>query len=441
MPMQIVLTSPLTGAVTGSIRPDLQTGTVSPQNQTRQTATAMNTGWMAYSTLPLIARLLQQIGQQQGSTAGSAASSGSSGSTTTQTDSGSSSSGSATSSGSTPASSTPLTLTATETSLLTGIYGADSSGNSPAGQTLSVLDGSKPDQRLSEGDTLLLKNADGQETLRKTLTTTDLYDLRFRENMTRTASTLGSGWAFSEQLVHINGGELTQPTTGSDGQTATETVLERNNFWEVVQRGANRYLLMRQTDEAGNPVKAADAINDVFTNRQNYAFDCATPMRLLNLKATLDTIGPEDFNRQAGRLQLSSWYDQHDSSSFDGGFIAKSRTTTQAGVITVNGTSNLKGETALFDTSQGDSLRPGNAYYFDLPGDNKSASQGWNAVYLGRNSDGSYRFWSTNVGTVDLTFRAGSWIPQGAFEGYYLGAVNVSPNTTRLQNWDSSRSV
>ena len=238
------------------------------------------------------------------------------------------------------------------------------------------------------------KDAAGNGTSRKTLSSADLYDLRFRENISKRPR-LGSGWGFSEKLVHINGGELAQPETrtytGSNGQSATETVLERNNFWEVVQRGANRYLLMRETDPVGNPVKAADALNDVFNNRQDYAFDCATPMRLLNLKATLDTIGTEDFNQQAGRLQLSSWYDQHDSSGFDGGFIAKTRTA-QAGEISVNGVSNLQGETALFDTAKGDSLRPGNAYYFDLPGDKTSASQGWNSIYLGRNDNGSYRF-------------------------------------------------
>lgn len=197
------------------------------------------------------------------------------------------------------------------------------------------------------------------------------YDLRFRENMVKTANNLGAGWAFSEDLVHINNGELTQPKTRSytsiNGQAATETVLERNNLWEVVQRGANRYLLMRETDNAGQPVKPSDAINDVFNNRQDYAFDCASPMRLLNLKATLETIGIDDFDSHAGRLQVSSWYDKDDSSGFDGGFSTTVRTTTQSGEFAVNGVSNLKGETALFDPTKGDALKPGSAYYFDLP--------------------------------------------------------------------------
>lgn len=270
------------------------------------------------------------------------------------------------------------------------------------------------------------------------------YDQRFRDNMVKTAGSLGEGWTFTEDLVQIKGGKLpqaeTRPYTAINGQQATETVLERNNYWEVVQRGSNRYLLMRATDNSGQAVKPSDAINDVFNNRQHYAFDCASPMRLLNLKATLDTIGADDFDNKAGRLQISSWYDQHDSSGFDGGFTTKVRTA-QAGEITVNGVSNLQGETALFDPNKGDTLTPGGAYYFDLPGDKQSASQGWNAVYLGRNDDGSYHFWSSSVGNVNVTFGDNNWLPQGNFKGYYLGAVNVNPNIARLQNWDTNRSV
>ena len=136
----------------------------------------------------------------------------------------------------------------------------------------------------------------GQQIGEPTPPTSDaVYEQRFRDNMVKTASSLGDGWTFSEKLVQINQGELAQPEirtyTSANKQTATETVLERNDYWEVVQRGSNRYLLMRNTDSSGQPVKPSDAINDVFNNRQDYAFDCASPLRLLNLKATLDTIG------------------------------------------------------------------------------------------------------------------------------------------------------
>ncbi len=412
MPVTTIISIPISGQVSGSPS--------QPAQARESNFTSLSTGLVGYAALPMIALLLKQIGQpQNGSSAGSP-------------------------SQPTAPEPAPLTLSDSEASILSGTHAADSQGNIPAGQSVAVLDGSHADQRLSEGDTLIVRNAAGNETSRQTLTSTDLYDLRFRENMVNTADSLDEGWAFSEKLVQINGGELAQPETraytSSDGQSSTETVLERNNYWEVVQRGANRYLLMRETDDAGQPVRPSEALNDVFNNRQNYAFDCASPMRLLNLKATLDTIGTDDFDSHAGRLQVASWYDQHDSSGFDGGFVSKVRTA-QAGDITIDGISNLQGETALFDTAKGDALLPGASYYFDLPGDKQSAVQGWNAIYLGRNDDGSYRFWSTNMGRVNVNFGDNSWLPQDTFKGYYLGAVNANPNIERLKSWDTNRSV
>lgn len=422
MPLPIVSATQTSGQaqVSASISSAFLARTSTIQQQARESSfNKLPTGLPSFTAPSMMSSLLQKISQQIGGQA-------SSGSETL------------------PPQPAPVPLSDTEKSTLLGTYAADSQGNIPAGQAVTVLDGDNADQRLSEGDTLVVSNAAGAETSRKTLAATDLYELRFRENMVTTASSLGAGWDFSEDLVHINGGELTQTETRSytsaSNQTATETVLERNNYWEVVQRGSNRYLLMRETDNAGQTIKPSDAINDVFNNRQDYAFDCASPLRLLNLKATLDTIGTDDFDSHAGRLQISSWYDKDDSSGFDGGFNTKVRTA-QAGEVNVDGVSNLQGETALFDTAKGDALIPGSAYYFDLPGDNKSASQGWNAVYLGRNDDGSYRFWSTNIGNVDIRFGENSWLPQDTFKGYYLGAVNVNPNSERLQSWDSNRSV
>ncbi|MEZ5452178.1 MAG: hypothetical protein R3E93_05060 [Thiothrix sp.] len=418
MPTGIALSAPVSQLGTLGASSSLLGG--SRQTQAREGSSGQPfNSLLGSAILPLIALLLQRMGQQQQQ----------------QTDDGGTPA---------PAEPEPLTLSESEQAILSGIHTSSSDGSAPTGQTASVLDGANADHRLSAGDTLVIRDAAGNETSRETLDSADMYDLRFRENMLKTVSTLGDGWAFSEDLVQITGGELQQPETrnytSSSGQTTTETVLGRNNYWEVVQRGSNHYLLMRETDNAGNPVQASDAINDVFANRQDYAFDCATPMRLLNLKATLDTIGEDDFNSHAGRLLLSSWYDQHDNSSFDGGFISKVRTA-QAGEISVNGVSNLQGETALFNPVKGDALTPGAAYYFDLPGDQESAVQGWNAIYMGRNNDGSHRFWSTNIGAVDINFQGDAWQPQGAFEGYYLGAVNVNPNTSRLQSWDTNRSV
>lgn len=342
----------------------------------------------------------------------------------------------------TPQPATELNLSQEEQNIFLNLHAADQRASIPNGYTAHVTDTNRS-QNLNTGDQLVIKNANGETISTKTLEKSDMYDLRFRQNMLQTVETLGSGWEFTNDLVGIKNNSINTPETrsySSNGYTGIETVLERNNYWEVVQRGSNRYLVMRDMDNQGQTIKPSTALNDIFQNRDNYAFDCATPMRLLNLKATLDTIGAEDFDQQAGKLTLSSWYDQHDNSHFDGGFVVDSRTA-RAGDINVNGTLNLNGETALFDPNKGDRLQPGAAYYFDLPGDNSSAVQGWNAIYTGRTDSGAYRFWSSNMGMVEVRFENNSWIPQGAFNGYYLGAVTTKPDTQHLQSWDRTPSV
>lgn len=332
---------------------------------------------------------------------------------------------------------TPLNLSQTEHSILKSSF-ADTQSK------VRVMDGNNQDGKLSVGDTLIIQNQSGQELKRSTLTSNDLYELRFRENMLKNGLSIESGWEFTDKLVSIKNASLAKPETrqftGANGQSGTEQVLERNQFWEVIERDDNRYLLMRTRNDLGQPIQAADAINDIFTHREGYAFDCASPMSLLNLKSSLDTIGTTDFNRNAGQLMLSSWFDQYDSSNFDGGYIAQVRTA-NAGEININGIRNLGGETALFDPNKGDKLIPGNAYYFDLPGDNSTAVQGWNALYLGENKDGGHDFWSSSIGQISVNFTNNSYLATGQLSGYYLGAVVSDPNTARLQAWDDDNSV
>lgn len=332
---------------------------------------------------------------------------------------------------------TPLNLSESEQKILTSSF-------TDTKNKVLVLDGNTQDGKLSVGDTLIVQNQAGQELERNILTNHDIYELRFRENMLKNGLAIENGWEFTDQLISIKNAELPIPETrsfkGANGQLGTELVLERNQFWEVVERDNNRYLLMRTSNEQGQTIQASDALNDIFNHRDSYAFDCASPMSLLNLKSSLDTIGVEDFNRNAGQLMLASWFDQYDSSNFDGGYIAQVRTA-NAGEITINGVRNLAGETALFDPTKGDKLIPGNAYYFDLPGDNSSAFQGWNALYLGENEEGSHDFWSNSIGQITVDFTNNSYLTTGQLSGYYLGAVVSDPNTTRLQAWDNDKSV
>jgi hypothetical protein len=261
--------------------------------------------------------------------------------------------------------------------------------------------------------------------------------------MLKNGAAIGEGWEFSEQLISLKNAALTEPEsrsfTGANGSSGTELVVERNQFWEVVERDNNRYLLMRTADAQNQPILASDALNDIFNQRDQYAFDCASPMSLLNLKSSLDTIGADDFNKNAGQLMLSSWFDQYDASQFDGGYISEVRTA-NAGEISINGIRNLAGETALFDPSKGDKLIAGNAYYFDLPGDTSSAQQGWNALYLGQNAAGGHDFWSNSIGQITVNFESGNYLTAGLLTGYYLGAVVSAPNTERLKAWDTDQS-
>lgn len=329
-----------------------------------------------------------------------------------------------------------LPLSGAQTNILQSMFMSDNRGLPVAGNKLTVQDNG--DGRLSVGDIVNVTNGTGAQVAQKNLTSTDVYDVLFRENMVKNINSIGNGWGFTDKLVAIRNSDLSRPYSRySNG--GWENVTGRNNYWEVVNRGGNNYLMMRQTDNAGNPVKASDALTDLFKNKQNYMFDCATPMTVLNLKSTLDTIGANDFNTRAGRLILSSWFDPYDTSRNDGGYIAKVRTA-PANTITVNGVSNLAGETALFDTSLGDKLIPGGAYYFDKPGDVTSANQGWNAIYLGKTNSG-YQFWSSALGPINVNFNNGTWIPSSGYNGYYLGGVMANTNTNRLQAWDLNRSI
>lgn len=334
-------------------------------------------------------------------------------------------------------SSTPLNLSQTEKSILQGSFGGTQT-------KLQVLDGANQDGQLTVGDTLIIQNENGQELKRSTLSSNDIYDLRFRENMLKNGLAVETGWEFTDQLVSIKDAALAKPElrefANANGSTSTERVLERNQFWEVVERDGNRYLLMRTSNDQNQAVQASDAINDLFNHREAYAFDCASPMSVLNLKASLDTIGTADFNRNAGQLMISSWFDQYDNSQFDGGYIAQVRTAA-AGEVNINGVRNLAGETALFDPNKGDKLIPGNAYYFDLPGDNTSSVQGWNALYLGQDTEGHHQFWSSSIGKISIDFANNTYLTAGQLSGYYLGAVVSDPNTSRLQAWDDDGSV
>ncbi|WP_240628567.1 protein-glutamine gamma-glutamyltransferase [Bacillus salacetis] len=59
-------------------------------------------------------------------------------------------------------------------------------------------------------------------------------------------------------------------------------------------------------------VNPSDAITDIFTNSQQYAFECATACVILFYHAVLKTISRPDFNRLFQNLYLYSWHTDPD---------------------------------------------------------------------------------------------------------------------------------
>lgn len=338
-------------------------------------------------------------------------------------------------------------LTNTQQTLLRDLYVSDHMGHVPDDYTFSVRDwyyGS--DNKLGVGDVLLVRNGAGQVVDYQFMNQSDIYNINYRESLVNNVNQVGKGWGFTPDLVDMPNNKLDAPVERyywSGYGYGKETLVAQNDYWDIVERNGNKMMVQRYYDDQGRRINASDAIRDVFNNPQDYAFDCATPMPLLNMKTTLDVIGDADFNQRAGQLLFSSWYDKYDNSYFDGGYNIDRVSSIGAGQITVNNRENLEGEMGMFDPAKGDKLVLGGVYYFEKPGDNTSALQGWNTVYLGANADGSHRFWATSIGAVDVNFRDGSYITSdtnSAFRGHYLGSANIGINHNRLSNWDSDGS-
>lgn len=337
-----------------------------------------------------------------------------------------------------------VTLSESEKNVVYGLYAADKSGNIDPTTSIVVLDGNNDDKKLNVGDSVVIKAADGSIISKREISVDDLYKIRFRQRLIQYSEPMvRGGWRFDTEVVNITNSALIIPFTRPiEGGNGTEKVLKKDAFWEVVERNGNRMLLQRTSNDNGQPILASEALKHLYQNNLQYSFDCASPISILNLMATLGTVGEDDFNKNAGRLLISSWLDPYDAqSNFDGGFLQRGRAA-EANAVTVDGHSNLAGELALFDTEQGDELRPGSTYYFDKPGDNSSAFQGWNAIYLGKDEENIAKFWVPSLGVKHVKFKEGTWIPEeGTFKGYYLGSIVGSPDYLRLEDWDNDSSV
>ena len=189
-----------------------------------------------------------------------------------------------------------------------------------------------------------------------------------------------------------------------------------------------QFLKVRQTDDQGNPINPSDAINDLFNSKDQYILDCATPIHILSLKAKLDTVGADDFNKSYQGLSLHSHFDGADTNgdTFDSGF-QKSVTFAQPG----NADGAIPGvEFTRFDGAS-DKLVPGEWRYFEKAGDDSSATQGTNRIYLGPGANGQENFWVIGGGVESFDI---SRPPLGE----YLTSLKGSPDINQLMAIDKT---
>ena len=311
-----------------------------------------------------------------------------------------------------------------QSTVAAGLFGAN-------GSTVSIRDtGAGGTGKISAGDTVVIRNAQGVET-KKVLSQAEAYDVNFRSNVLNAAKLASDpAWDFTEKIVEMPKNELNPPevrTTQVNGQNVQQKVLARDSKWEVLeQRGDDgknfQFLKIRSTDDNGNPVKPSDAINDLFANKDKFVFDCATPVRILNLKAQLDTVGADDFDAANQGLALHSHFDSNDKNgdAFDSGFDK---------TVTLAAAGNADGATPGVEFSRfnpsNDRLVPGEWRYFEGPGDDTTSSQGTNRIYLGPAANGKASFYEIGGGIVDINLNNPPL-------GEYLSSLRGSTPTDEL---------
>ncbi len=216
---------------------------------------------------------------------------------------------------------------------------------------------------------------------------TDL-DQQYRANVVRAAEQAGDGWAFEA--------------------SPTPLLLGPSDYWQMGSRE-----LDGQTQRVLELKPGADpsgAVQDLYLNRQSYAFDCATAVRAVSLKGELDTVGSEAFDRSHSDLFLFGHHDSVDGNQDSGAWRISAGPSVDYGA---------GAELGAFDPTS-DRLQPGELRYFENPGDTTTENQGWNVIYLGQDGRGQDRFWRTGG---EFT---------GGIEGQYLSNLRGTPDLAQL---------
>jgi hypothetical protein len=265
---------------------------------------------------------------------------------------------------------------------------------------------------VSAGDIVQVTNDRGEVT-RTALTREQAIDFNQRSNVVATAlRSQPPPWQFTGNTTPVLKDDRGRP-------------VQSNEFWEFKE--------MNGTDVNGRPAKVkylqiregvdpARAVDDLYKNPKRYEFDCATAVRVVNLKATLDTVGADDFNASHNQLMLYGRWDQRDGGALDGGW------TTQRFAQERNG------EFGKFDPASGDRLVPGDWRWYEREGDTTTASQGWNVIYLGKDENGKDQFWRTMSGTFtdSQPGEVGGRVFGDGIAGEYLAGIRGTTDINAL---------
>ncbi|KIY21707.1 hypothetical protein [Mesobacillus subterraneus] len=140
-------------------------------------------------------------------------------------------------------------------------------------------------------------------------------------------------------------GNIIEAALGLKNASVAFTSFKYSKFNPVYwTKGPSGYLL--------NPnVRPSDAISDIFTNGQEYGFECSTAMVIIFYKAVLDSIRVTDFDYLFRGLLVWNWNYDHDLA-----------------IITLEGSEFI----------------PGDVVYFMNPDYEMPIWRGENAVFLGK---------------------------------------------------------
>jgi hypothetical protein len=157
-------------------------------------------------------------------------------------------------------------------------------------------------------------------------------------------------------------------------------------YWEETKINGHTYWQVKPG------IKPSDAVSDVFNGNVKgaYSLDCAASINLVLLKAKLDTIGAEDFNREYNGLTMRGW-DKWMQNPVTGQWINDEN----GSLDWVSGNHNN-------NSGKPENLKPGDFAYFrnlDIP-EGSSADQGENAIFLGYDELNRPMFFGNPIGII-----------------------------------------